>query len=50
MAFAGLLLSRRENAVAAAGRGDAYTATVAIAGVENMVSFAVEDATTWATT
>ncbi|KAL6606751.1 hypothetical protein ACP70R_042404 [Stipagrostis hirtigluma subsp. patula] len=46
-ASAGFLLSRRENAVAAAGHGDAYTTTVAVAGVEHEVSLAVEDAAMW---
>ncbi|KAL6643590.1 hypothetical protein ACP70R_018356 [Stipagrostis hirtigluma subsp. patula] len=31
----------------AAGRGDAYTTTVAVAGLEHVVSLAVEDAAMW---
>ncbi|KAG8093804.1 hypothetical protein GUJ93_ZPchr0012g21061 [Zizania palustris] len=43
---AGLLLTRRENAVAA-GRGDAYTTTVVVAGEKHEVSIALEDAVMW---
>ncbi|XP_062234091.1 uncharacterized protein LOC133931258 [Phragmites australis] len=45
-ASAGLLLSRRENAVAVA-TGDAYTTTVSVAGETHKVSLAVEDSTMW---
>uniref|UniRef100_A0A0E0DXY2 DUF868 domain-containing protein n=1 Tax=Oryza meridionalis TaxID=40149 RepID=A0A0E0DXY2_9ORYZ len=43
---AGFLLTRRENAVAAAG-GEAYATTVAVAGGRHEVSIAVEDAVMW---
>ncbi|KAL5224713.1 hypothetical protein ABZP36_011352 [Zizania latifolia] len=43
---AGLLLTRREDAVAA-GRGDAYTTIVAVAGEKHEVSIALEDAVMW---
>uniref|UniRef100_A0A0E0L8L8 DUF868 domain-containing protein n=1 Tax=Oryza punctata TaxID=4537 RepID=A0A0E0L8L8_ORYPU len=48
---AGFLLTRRENAIAAAtggGRGgEAYATTVAVAGERHEVSIAVEDAVMW---
>uniref|UniRef100_A0ACD6AA72 Uncharacterized protein n=1 Tax=Avena sativa TaxID=4498 RepID=A0ACD6AA72_AVESA len=43
---AGILLSRRENAVPA-GRGGAYTTSVTIAGEEHEVSIGVEGAAMW---
>jgi hypothetical protein len=43
---AGILLSRRENAVRAGG-GGAYTTTVAVAGEEHEVSVGVEEAAMW---
>uniref|UniRef100_A0A0D3GDI5 DUF868 domain-containing protein n=1 Tax=Oryza barthii TaxID=65489 RepID=A0A0D3GDI5_9ORYZ len=43
---AGFLLTRRENAVAAGG-GEAYATTVAVAGGRHEVSIAVEDAVMW---
>jgi hypothetical protein len=44
---AGLLLSRRENAVADDGRGEAYSTTVSVAGERHDVSLAVEGSTMW---
>ncbi|OEL34597.1 hypothetical protein BAE44_0004385 [Dichanthelium oligosanthes] len=45
-ASAGLLLSRRESAVAD-GPGEAYATTVDVAGVAHEVSLAVEDSAMW---
>jgi len=46
-ASAGLLLSRRENAVVADGPGEAYATTVDVAGEAHEVSLAVEDSAMW---
>ncbi|RLM55456.1 hypothetical protein C2845_PM10G04510 [Panicum miliaceum] len=46
-ASAGLLLSRRENAVVADGPGEAYATTVDVAGEAHEVSLAVEESAMW---